>query len=90
MKRKTVVIAVAAVVTGILSACGHDHSGGSPPTPPPPTPPPSTNVNVTTSELLTGYAEKPAETSSPAVVNGGMFTITDTSETSNPIAVNGN
>ena len=88
MKRKTAVIAVAAAVAAILSACGHDHSGGSPS--PPPTPPPSTNVNVTTSELLTGYAQKPSETASPAVVNGGMFTITDTSDTTNPISVNGN
>jgi hypothetical protein len=87
MKRKTVAIGVAAAVAGILSACGHDHSGGSPS---PPTPPPSTNVNVTTSELLTGYAQKPSETASPAVVNASMFTITDTSETTNPISVNGN
>jgi hypothetical protein len=86
MKRKTVVIGVVAAVAGILSACGHDHSGG----PPPPTPPPSANVNVTTSELLTGYAQKPSETASPAAVNAGMFTITDTSETTNPISVNGN
>ncbi|MDB6008863.1 MAG: hypothetical protein JWL65_1113 [Gammaproteobacteria bacterium] len=87
MKRKIVVIGVAAAVAGILSACGHDHSGGSPS---PPTPPMSTNVNVTTSELLTGYAQKASETASPAVVNGDMFTITDTSETTNPISVNGN
>ena len=87
MKRKTVVIGVAAAVAAILSACGHDHSAGPPS---PPTPPPSTNVNVTTSELLTGYAQKPSETASPAVVNGGMFTITDTSETTSPISVNGN
>ena len=87
MKRKTVVIGVAAAVAGILSACGHDHSGGSPPVTPPPT---STNVNVTTTELLTGYAEKPAETASPILVNGGVFTISDTSETTNPISVNGN
>jgi hypothetical protein len=88
MKRKSVVIGVAAAVAGILSACGHDHSsGGSMPTPPPPT---STNVNVTTSELLTQYAQKPSETASPAVVNGGMFTITDTSETTSPISVNAN
>jgi hypothetical protein len=89
MKRKTVVIGVVAAVAGILSACGHDHSGGSP-SPPPPTPPPSANVNVTTSELLTGYAQKPSETASPAAVNAGMFTITDTSETTNPISVNRN
>ena len=87
MKRKTVVIGVAAAVAGILSACGHDHSGGEPPVTPPPT---NTNVMVTTSELLTGYAEKPSETAAPILVNGGVFSISDTSETTNPIAVNGN
>ncbi|HEX4675740.1 MAG TPA: hypothetical protein VH209_10455 [Steroidobacteraceae bacterium] len=85
MKRKAVVMGAA--VAGILSACGHDHSGGSPPVTPPPA---STNVNVTTSELLTGYAEKPSETAPPILVNGSMFTISDTSETTNPITVNGN
>ena len=87
MKRKTVVIGVAVAVAGILSACGSDHSGGSPPVTPPPA---STNVSVTTSELLTGYAEKPSETASPILVNAGIFTISDTSETTNPITVNGN
>ena len=87
MKRKAVVIGAAAAMAGILSACGHDHSGGSPPVTPPPT---STNVSVTTSELLTGYAEKPSETASPILVNGNMFTISDTSETTDPITVNGN
>jgi hypothetical protein len=85
MKRNTVAIAVAAAVAGILSACGHDHSDGSPPTPPP-----NAGINVTTSGLLTDYAQKPSETGSPTAVNGGMFTITDTSDTSNPVTVNGN
>jgi hypothetical protein len=87
MKRNSVVIGVAAAVAGILSACGHDHSDNSPPVTPPPT---STNVTVTTSELLTGYAEKPSETASPILVNGGVFTISDTSETTSPVTVNGN
>ncbi|HEY0341502.1 MAG TPA: hypothetical protein VGC34_11900 [Steroidobacteraceae bacterium] len=87
MKRKSVVIGVAAAVAGILSACGHDHDGGSPPTPPPPA---NTNISVTTSELLTGYAEKPSETAQPLAVNGGAFTITDTSDNSAPLSVNGN
>jgi hypothetical protein len=87
MKRKSVVIGVAAAVAGILSACGHDHSDNSPPVTPPQT---STNVTVTTGELLTGYAEKPSETSPPILVNSGVFTLSDTSEATNPITVNGN
>jgi hypothetical protein len=94
MKRKTVIIGVAAVVTGILAACGHDNNsdqGSSTPTTPtmPSTPPPSTSVNVTTSELLTNYAEKPSETATPVPVNDGAFNITDTSEITTPISVNG-
>jgi hypothetical protein len=89
MKRKSVVLGVAAAVAGILSGCGHDHDGGSPSMPPPP-PPANTNISVTTSGLLTGYAEKPSETTQPVVVNGGAFTITDTSETTSPIGVNAN
>jgi hypothetical protein len=86
MKRKSAVIGVAAAA-GILAACGHDHS----PEMPPPTPPPtSTAVNVTTSELLANYATQPSETGSPVTVNNGMFTITDTSDTTTPISVNGN
>lgn len=86
MKRKSIVIGVAAAVAGILTACGHDHDGGSPPTPPPA----NTNISVTTSGLLTGYAEKPSETAQPIIVNGGVFTISDTSETTSPVSVNAN
>ena len=87
MKRKSAVIAVAAVVAGILAACGHDHSSEMPPPPPPPT---STAINVTTSELLANYAMQPAETGSPVAVNNGMFTLTDTSETTTPLSINSN
>lgn len=90
MKRKSAIIAAAVGVTGILAACGHDHSSGMSP-PPMTTPPPtSTAVSVTTSELLTTYATQPSETGSPVTVNNGMFTITDTSETTTPISVSGN
>ena len=90
MKRKVAVIGVATVVTGILAACGHDHdNSGSTTTPTPPAPPPSTTVNVTTAELLANYATRLSETASPVAVNGGAFNITDTSETTEPISVDG-
>lgn len=93
MKRKAVV-AVAVVIAGILAACGNDHSseGSTTPTTPstPSTPsPPSTSINVTTSELLANYATHPSETAAPVAVNGGAFTITDTSDTTTPISVDG-
>jgi hypothetical protein len=95
MKRKSIVIGVAAAVAAILAACGgHDNSGASPPmssTPTPPTPPtpPSTNLSLTTNEFLMGYAEQPSETASPHAVNDGALGFSDTSETSTPISVNG-
>jgi len=92
MKRKSIVIGVAAAVAAILAACGgHDNSGASPPmssTPTPPTPP-STNLSLTTNEFLMGYAEQPSETASPHAVNDGALGFSDTSETSTPISVNG-
>ena len=90
MKRKSALIGVAAVVAGVLAACGHDdHNSGSTTTTTPPTPPANTAVNVTTAELLANYATQPSETTSPVPVNGGAFNITDTSETTTPISVNG-
>jgi hypothetical protein len=87
MKIKSILVGVIVLAAG----CGHDHPM-QPPTmqTPPPPPPPSTNVSVTTSQLLTDYAQKPSETGTPVAVNGGAFTITDTSDTTAPLAVNGN
>ena len=91
MKRKSTVIGLAVMVAGVLAACGHDQSSEMSPPMSTPTPPPmSTAVSVTTSELLANYATQPSETGSPVAVNDGMFTITDTSETTTPISVNGN
>lgn len=90
MKRKATVIGVATVVASVLGACGHDdNNSGSTATTTPPTPPPSTAINVTTAELLANYASQPSETGSPVAVNGGAFNITDTSDTTTPISVNG-
>jgi hypothetical protein len=53
------------------------------------TAPASTVINVTTVELLANYAMQPSETATPIAVNAGMFSITDTSDTTTPIGVNG-
>ena len=90
MKRKAAVIGVATVVAGVLAACGHDdNNSGMTTTPTPPAPPASTTINVTTAELLANYATQPSETASPVAVNGGAFNITDTSDTTTPISVDG-
>ncbi len=91
MKRKAAVIGVATVVAGVLAACGHDdNNSGMTTMPTPPAPPPaSTTINVTTAELLANYATQPSETASPVAVNGGALNITDTSDTTTPISVDG-
>lgn len=88
MKRTASIIGVATVVAGVLAACGHDDNNSGMTTTPP-TPPSSTAINVTTAELLANYATQPSETASPVVVNGGVFTFTDTSDTTRPISVDG-
>ena len=87
----TSVFAGAAVL--FLAACGHDNSnvGSTPPTSgTPPSTPPSTSINVTTSQILTNYAQQPSESAEPFAVNGGAFTITDTSDQTAPIPVSAN
>lgn len=87
----TSVFAAAAIV--LLAGCGHDHAApamSSMPPPSSPPPPSSMNVSVTTSQLLTNYAQQSAETTAPFAVNGGAFTINDSSDTSEPIAVSAN
>ncbi len=68
------------LTVGLLAACHDDHNNAS-------TPPPPTTVSDDTAQVL-ALAQKTSETSSPTMVNGGAFTINDTSETSAPIAVN--
>ena len=97
MKHKAVLIGVATVVAGVLAACGHDGQNSvatttpttTTTTPTPPTPPASTAVDVTTAELLANYATQPSETATPVPVIAGAFNITDTSDTSTPIGVDG-
>jgi hypothetical protein len=91
MKRKATVIGVATVVAGVLAACGHDdnHPGSTTTTTPQTPPPTTTAIDVSTAELLANYASQPSETDSPVSVNGGAFNITDTSETTTPISVDG-
>ena len=97
MKRKAAILGGAAVVAGVLAACGHDGQNSvatttpttTTTTPTPPTPPASTAVNVTTAELLANYATQPSETATPVPVIAGAFNITDTSDTSAPIGVDG-
>jgi len=82
MQRKLVILGAAAFAAASLAGCGdHDHSSGQ-------APPVSTTQSVDTAGVL-ALAQKPSETSAPFAVDDGAFAITDTSDTSAPIGVNG-
>jgi hypothetical protein len=52
------------------------------------TPPVSTSQSLNTEKLL-AQAQAPSETSAPYGVDGGALTLTDTSENSEPLSING-
>ena len=83
MNSKLAILAGGALAASLLSGCGGS-SGGT--TTPPPTPPASSNLALDTAGVL-ALALQPSETQSPLPVNDGGITLTDTSETSVPIAV---
>jgi hypothetical protein len=84
MKSKLAILAGSALAASLVSGCGGGGSGGA--STPPPTPPPSSNLALNTSEVL-ALALQTSETQSPLPVDDGGVTLTDTSETSSPIAV---
>ena len=86
MKLKTALIGAAAIAAAALSGCGGDHSQASMPTTTPP--PMPTTQQLDTVQVL-ALAQKTSEVSTPIVVDGGMLTLTDTSDTTDAISVNG-
>jgi hypothetical protein len=86
MMRKTALIGAAVLAAACLTACGSGHNGGSVFTPTQP-PPPQTD-QLDTAQVL-AMAQRSSEISSPLNVDGGVLTITDTSDTAEAISVNG-
>ena len=83
MKKRAALTAAVLTAAG-LSACGdggHDTASL-------PGPPASQQQNLDTAQVL-ALAQKPSETATAVNVNAGMLELTDTSETSEPITVNG-
>jgi hypothetical protein len=84
VKQKIAILAVAALAAGSISACGGGN--GQAAVMPPPT-------SVTSQSLdavqVLAQARQASETSSPYSVNDGALVLTDTSDTSEPISVNG-
>ncbi len=81
MQRKIMVLGAAALATASLSACG-DHSNSSTST----TTPPMTQQLDTAAVLA--MAQKTSEVSQPIAVDDSAVTLTDSSDTTEPISVN--
>lgn len=83
MNLKTPVLFGLGICAGFLAGCSNnDHPNASLP----PVPVPQTPQALDTAQVLS-LAQKTSETASPFAVNGGLVTLTDTSETTSPITV---
>jgi hypothetical protein len=83
MHTKTALLFGLGLCAGFLAACSNnDHPDASLP----PVPIPQTPQALDSAQVLS-IAQKPSETASPFAVNGGLVTLTDTSETSSPIVI---
>jgi hypothetical protein len=83
MTYRIVISGVAAIAAATISACGGggDGSAAAPP-------PPSTAQSLDTTQVLT-QAREPSETSVPYPLNDGALVLTDTSDSTDPINING-
>ena len=80
MKAKLLFAAAAAALSAAVSSCG----GPSAAALPTPTPPVATAIE--TAQILR-EAQQPSESAEPYAVNNGGLMFTDTSETTEPIAI---
>jgi hypothetical protein len=90
LKRQSTLVAVAALVGSLVTACGNDNQSAqmsNTPPPPPPSMPSGTQVNTT--EFLTSYTNQSSDTDAPLEINGGIFTFTDVSDTATSVALDG-
>lgn len=83
MNLKTPLLFCLGICAGLLAACSNnDHPNASLP----PVPVPQTPQALDPAQVL-ALAQKTSETASPFAVNGGLITLSDTSETSSPVTV---
>jgi hypothetical protein len=85
MKYRMAIVGAAAVAAGSISACGGGGGGQAAATTPPPG---LTSQSMDTAQVL-AQAWQSSETSSPYPVNGGALVLTDTSDATEPVSVNG-
>jgi ABC-type glycerol-3-phosphate transport system substrate-binding protein len=87
MKSKILLLGAVGAVALMAAACGGNDSGAaSSTTSTTPPPPPSNTMRLDTAQVL-ALAQVTSETSSPFAVNGEALVLTDTGETTSPIAV---
>jgi len=85
MKHRLVMLGLAAIVAGSLSACGGSDSSAVATTPPPP---PSSNQGLDTAQVL-AQSRASSESSDPYAVNSGVVYLSDTLDTTDAAYVNG-
>jgi len=83
MKLRMMAFTIAAVAVGSISACGD--GGGSGVAMPPPS---SSAQALDTAQVLT-QARQTSETNDPYPVNNGTLVLSDASDTTEPVSVNG-
>ena len=85
MKHTMAILGVAAIAAGSISACGGDNGQAAAPPPPPAR---VANQSLDTAQVL-AQARHTSESSSPYPVNDGALVLTDTSDTAEPMSING-
>jgi hypothetical protein len=85
MQHKSLKMGAAAIAAACLSACG-DHNSSATSTPTPPTPPMTQQLD---SAAVLAMAQKTSEVSQPIALNDNAVSLTDTSDTTSPISVDG-
>ena len=85
MKHKMAILGVAAIVAGSISACGSGDNGLATAMSPSPG---VTSQSLDTAQVL-AQARQSSEISSPYPVIDGALALTDTSDTTEPVGING-
>jgi hypothetical protein len=80
MRFKLLVLSSIGLCAALVAAC-HDHDNA------PPSPPKTVTMQSLDTAQVLALAQQTSETSAPFDVNGGAVTLSDTSDTSVPIAV---
>lgn len=82
MNHRIAILGVAAITVGSMSACGGDNGQAAMP------PPSMTSQALDTAQVL-AQARHTSDTSSPYPVDDGALVLTDASDTTDPMSING-